>query len=63
MSNYEVASVEELEPLRFPEVKEEEVLGSKKIEISLDDEESDGDDVQKSQDDDRDEINGQMKLF
>ena len=63
MSNYEVASVEELEPLRFPEVEEEEVLGSKKIEISLDDEESDGDDVQKSQDDDRDEINGQMKLF
>ena len=64
MSNYEVASVEELEPLRFPEVEEEEeVLGSKKIEISLDDEESDGDDEQKSQDDDRDEITGQMKLF
>ena len=63
MSNYEVASVEELEPLRFPEVEEEEVLGSKKIEISLDDEESDGDDEQKSQEDDRDEITGQMKLF
>ncbi|NLA61695.1 MAG: DNA gyrase/topoisomerase IV subunit A, partial [Bacteroidales bacterium] len=64
MSNYEVASVEELEPLRYPEVEEEEeVLGSKKIEISLDDEESDGDDEQKSQDDDRDEITGQMKLF
>ena len=48
IANYEVASVEELEPLRFPEVDEEEVLGSKKIEIS---------------DDDDDDDNGQMKLF
>ena len=63
MSNYEVATVEELEPLRFPEVDEEEVLGSKKIEISADDDELDGEDEQESQDDIRDEITGQMKLF
>ena len=62
MSNYEVAKIEELEPLRFPEVEEEEeVLGSKKIEISEDDE--DLDDEQESNDDIRDEISGQMKLF
>ncbi|HZJ79407.1 MAG TPA: DNA gyrase/topoisomerase IV subunit A [Dysgonamonadaceae bacterium] len=65
ISNYEVATVEELEPLRFPEVKEEEVLGSKKIEINEDDDDSDSDidEEQKSQDDIRDEITGQMKLF
>ena len=48
ITNYEVAKVEELEPLRFPEVDEEEVLGSQRIEIS---------------DDDDDNDNGQMKLF
>lgn len=69
ISNYEVKTIEELEPLRFPEVVEEEVLGSKKIEISAEDEESNGDnkdnesDEDKSQNDIRDEINGQMKLF
>ena len=67
ISNYEVKTVEELEPLRFPEIdEEEEVLGSKKIEISAEDEETDIDideDEGKSQDDIRDEINGQMKLF
>ena len=63
ISNYEVAVVEELEPLRFPEVDEEvEVLGSKKIEIEYDDEESEID-VKKKNKDDKDEIEGQMKLF
>ena len=71
ISNYEIESIEELEPLRFPEVEEEEVLGSKKIEISADDEESGVDDEAnvndvdegKSRNDIRDEISGQMKLF
>ena len=71
ISNYEVESIEELEPLRFPEVEEEEVLGSKKIEISAEDEEPGVDDEanikdvdeRKSQNDIRDEISGQMKLF
>ena len=63
ISNYEVAVVEELEPLRFPEIdEEEEILGSKKIEIEYDDEES-GIDVKKKNKDDKDEIEGQMKLF
>ena len=61
ISNYEVATVEELEPLRFPEVEEEEVLGSKKIEIDDDDEEFDEDDNQSNQIDDDD--SDQMKLF
>ncbi len=63
ISNYEVAVVEELEPLRFPEIdEEEEILGSKKIEIEYDDEESEID-VKKKNKDDKDEIEGQMKLF
>ena len=63
ISNYEVAVIEELEPLRFPEVdEEEEVLGSKKIEIEYDDEESEID-IKKKNKDDKDEIEGQMKLF
>ena len=71
ISNYEIESVEELEPLRFPEVdEEEEILGSKKIEISAEDE--DDDSIESNEDDDskgqsqndiRDEISGQMKLF
>ena len=71
ISNFEIESVEELEPLRFPEVdEEEEVLGSKKIEISADDDDDDSietseDDIstKQSQKDIRDEISGQMKLF
>lgn len=71
ISNFEIESIEELEPLRFPEVDdEEEVLGSKKIEISADDEDEDSterndDDNSKKQsnNDIRDEISGQMKLF
>ncbi len=67
VSNFEVKTVEELEPLRFPEVDEEEVLGSKKIEIDLDDEDSDNDaeanEEGKSRDDNKGEITGQMKLF
>lgn len=72
LSNYEVGSIEELEPLRFIEVVEEieeEVLGSKKIEISAEDEdneiESDEalDEKKQNQNDIRDEISGQMKLF
>ena len=74
ISTFEVISIEELEPLRFPEVEvEEEVLESKKIEISAEDDDSyiegqdsdnavDDDEV-KSQEDIRDEISGQMKLF
>lgn len=63
ISNYEVAVVEELEPLRFPEVDEEvEVLGSKKIEIEYDDDEAEID-VKKKNKDDKDKIEGQMKLF
>ena len=71
ISNYEIENVEELEPLRFPEVdEEEEVLGSKKIEISAEDEDDDSiesneddDSKEQSQNDIRDEISGQMKLF
>ena len=72
ISNFEVEAIEELEPTRFPEIDEEdEVLGSKKIEISAEDEESELDiegnvkdiDEGKSQSDIRDEITGQMKLF
>lgn len=66
ISNYEVDYVEELEPLRFPEIDEkEEILGSKKIEISPDDED-DSENVNKeeeNQENIRDEITGQMKLF
>ncbi len=74
ISNYEVQSIEELEPLRFPEIEnEEDVLGSKKIEISAEEEddeintntdkEDSGSEKGKSQSDIRDEISGQMKLF
>ena len=68
ISNYEIGSIEELEPLRFPEIEnEEEVLGSKKIEISAEDEDDESDDGsdqnKQSQNDIRDEISGQMKLF
>ena len=67
ISTFEIENVEELEPLRFPEVVEEvEVLESKKIEINLDEDlEIDGEDndESKSQEDIRDEITGQMKLF
>ncbi|MDD4728756.1 MAG: DNA gyrase/topoisomerase IV subunit A, partial [Dysgonamonadaceae bacterium] len=72
ISNFEVDYVEELEPLRFPEVdEEEEVLGSKKIEINPDDEDEDEDadtdteneEEKDKRNDDRDEITGQMKLF
>lgn len=70
ISNYEVETIEELEPLRFPETEnEEEVLGSKKIEISAEDDDLDIDfedetgEKEQSQEDIRDEISGQMKLF
>lgn len=72
ISNYEVASIVELEPLRFPEIEsDEEVLGSKKIEISPEDEDDDidtdnedgVDEKDQSNNDIRDEISGQMKLF
>jgi topoisomerase-4 subunit A len=66
ISNYEVDYVEELEPLRFPEIdEEEEILGSKKIEISPDDEDDNenSNKEEKSQEDTRDEITGQLKLF
>lgn len=63
ISNYEVATVEELEPLRFPEVEEEEVLGSKKIEIDDDDEEFDEDDNNQLSQNDDDDDTDQMKLF
>jgi topoisomerase-4 subunit A len=69
IANYEVKTIEELEPLRFPEVDEEELLGSKKIEISAEDDDTDiGEnetdiDEGMSQNDIRDEIDGQMKLF
>lgn len=59
ISNYEVKLVEELEPTRFPEVKEDTEV-AQKIEIEADDE--NGDEV-KSQSDLLDEITGQMKLF
>lgn len=66
ISNYHVDYVEELEPLRFPEVDEEaEVLGSKKIEISPDDEDN-GEGVNnevENQKDIEDEITGQLRLF
>ncbi len=57
IANYEVQSVEELEPVRFPEPEKEE---SQKIEIDQDEEntnpESSGSDL-------LDEITGQMNLF
>ncbi len=69
IANYEVKTIEELEPLRFPEVDEEELLGSKKIEISAEDDDTDigenetNPDEGKSKNDIRDEIDGQMTLF
>ena len=63
-------NIEDLEPLRFPEIEsDEEVLGSKKIEISPADEDDDidaevgADEKKLSNNDIRDEISGQMKLF
>ncbi len=59
ISNFDIETVIELEPTRFPEpVKEEK---STKIEIEEDNTENGNDDVSDS--DLRDEISGQMKLF
>ncbi len=60
ISNYEVESVEELEPTRFPEPEPESgEQAPMKVEI----EEEEGDDVSLSDADLLDEITGQMKLF
>jgi topoisomerase-4 subunit A len=55
INNFEVKTVEELEPLRFPEPEPEETM---KVEI-----EDENGDSQISDEDLRDEITGQMKLF
>ena len=66
ISNFEVAGVEELEPLRFPE-PEEEPQQAMKVEIAeengenFENEESSDENI--SDADLRDEITGQMKLF
>lgn len=57
ISNFEVKTVEELEPLRFPEPEPE----SEQEEEQIDLEQSEDDDISDS--DLRDEITGQMKLF
>lgn len=57
ISNYDVAMVEELEPLRFPEPKPEEQAP---MEVKIDDENGD---TEISDSDLKDEITGQMKLF
>ncbi len=57
ISNFEVKTVEELEPLRFPE-PEPDLQETMKVEID----EENGD-TQLSDSDLRDEITGQMKLF
>ena len=57
IANYEVKTVEELEPLRFPE-PEPEPQEAMKVEI-----EDENGDTPVSDADLRDEITGQMKLF
>lgn len=57
LSNFEVKTVEELEPLRFPEPEEE---SQETMTVQIDDENGD---TQLSNADLRDEITGQMKLF
>ncbi len=57
VSNYEVESVEELEPTRFPEPEPEE---QSPMEVKIDEEIGD---TEISDADLRDEITGQMKLF
>ena len=59
ISNYEVANVEELEPIRFPEEPEDDQ--STKVEIEEENVENTDDAASDS--DLRDEITGQMKLF
>lgn len=59
ISNYQVDTVEELEPLRFPE-PEEDPQEASKVDIS---EEIGGDDGDIPDEDLLDEITGQMKLF
>jgi topoisomerase-4 subunit A len=54
ISTYKIVEVEELEPTRFPEVVDEEVM---KVEI-----EAEGDDIEVSDDELRDEILGQGRL-
>ncbi|MDD4778310.1 MAG: DNA gyrase/topoisomerase IV subunit A [Fermentimonas sp.] len=59
ISNFEVETVIELEPTRFPEPVDEEK--STKVEIEEDNSENGNEDISDS--DLRDEISGQMKLF
>ena len=63
ISNFDVANVEELEPIRFPEEKDEELNISTKVEIDSEDDDESGDSSNISQSDLLDEITGQMKLF
>ena len=59
ISNFEVETVEELEPTRFPETPKEDE--STKVEIGEDNAENGNENISNS--DLRDEISGQMKLF
>jgi len=55
VTTFNVASVEELEPTRQPEAREPSTVLEPVDEVSQDDDES--------QEDVRDELNGQMHLF
>ena len=59
ISNFEVESIEELEPLRFPE----EVKEDQSTKVEIDEENGENADGSISNSDLRDEITGQMKLF
>ena len=59
ISNFEVESIEELEPLRFPE----EVKEDQSTKVEIDEENGENADDSISDSDLRDEITGQMKLF
>ncbi len=59
ISNFEVESIEELEPLRFPE----EIKEDQSTKVEIDEENGENADDSISDSDLRDEITGQMKLF
>jgi topoisomerase-4 subunit A len=59
ISTYQIDTINELEPLRFPEKEQKNEEAPKPIEIGEEDDEDTG----KSSTDIADEILGQMKLF
>ncbi|MBR4783046.1 MAG: DNA gyrase/topoisomerase IV subunit A, partial [Bacteroidaceae bacterium] len=70
LTNYEVGSLEELEPLRQPEEEEEEMVEDiepsempEEPETEPAEEEEADPDAGKTEDEIRDELNGQLRLF